>query len=183
MDHFKFVFILCLIITFLTVSGCSCFKQAAKGETAAPVAAETSVAPEARAEAAAPPPPAPPPPAPPEAAVAESTSLQDIHFDFDKYNIRPADAEILKKNAGWFKQNAGSRVKVEGNCDERGTVEYNMVLGQKRADAAKSYLFTLGVDGGRMDTVSYGKERPLDPGHNEEAWAKNRRDHFEPIGR
>jgi peptidoglycan-associated lipoprotein len=104
--------------------------------------------------------------------------LKDIFFDFDKYNIRPGDAEILKNNLEWFKQNPGKKVRIEGHCDERGTVEYNLVLGQKRADSAKNYLINLGVDGKLLETVSYGKERPFDPGHNEEAWAKNRRAHF-----
>jgi len=106
--------------------------------------------------------------------------MNDIYFDFDKYSIRSGDAEILKKNYDWFSANS-ARAKVEGHCDERGTVEYNLVLGQKRADSAKSYMAKLGVDEKRMDTISYGKEKPLDPGHNEAAWAKNRRVHFAPI--
>ncbi|MEO0249564.1 MAG: peptidoglycan-associated lipoprotein Pal, partial [candidate division WOR-3 bacterium] len=107
--------------------------------------------------------------------------LQDIHFDFDKYNIRPGDAEILKKNLDWFKANPGTTVRVEGNCDERGTVEYNLALGQKRADSAKNYLVGLGVDAKRLQTVSYGKERPLCTEHNEACWAKNRNAQFVPI--
>ena len=106
--------------------------------------------------------------------------LADVYFDYDKYNIRPGDADILKKNYGMLASNAG-KVRIEGNCDERGTVEYNLALGQKRADAAKAYLVNLGVDGKRLETVSYGKEKPVDPGHNEEAWAKNRRDHFTSL--
>ena len=113
--------------------------------------------------------------------MAEESVLKDIHYDFDKYDIRAEDAEILNQNYAWFKQNPGTRVKIEGNCDERGTVEYNLVLGQKRADSAKSYLTTLGVQENLLDTVSYGKERPLDSGHNEAAWAKNRRSHFVPL--
>jgi peptidoglycan-associated lipoprotein len=107
--------------------------------------------------------------------------LKDVHFDFDRYVIRPQDVEILKQNLPWFKANPARRVRVEGNCDERGTVEYNLALGQKRADATKAYLVTLGVDATLLDTVSYGKERPIDPGHNEAAWAKNRRAHLEPL--
>jgi peptidoglycan-associated lipoprotein len=72
-------------------------------------------------------------------------------------------------------------VRIEGNCDERGTVEYNLVLGQKRADSTKGYLINLGVDGKLLGTISYGKEKPVDPGHNEAAWAKNRRAHFLPL--
>jgi peptidoglycan-associated lipoprotein len=114
------------------------------------------------------------------APVVAAVELNDAYFDFDRYNIRPGDADVLNKGYGWFTANTG-RVKIEGNCDERGTVEYNMVLGQKRADSTKSYMTKLGVDGNRMDTISYGKERPMDPGHNEAAWAKNRRAHFAPI--
>lgn len=104
--------------------------------------------------------------------------FSDIHFDFDKYNLRPEDREILKKHAEWLTANKNYSVRIEGNCDERGTVEYNLALGEKRAREAKKYLVELGVDEARISTVSYGKERPLDSGHNEEAWAKNRRDHF-----
>ncbi len=119
------------------------------------------------------------PVAPPVVAV----SLKDINFDFDKYNIREGDAAILKENLNWFKaqENSGKKVRVEGHCDERGTVEYNLVLGQKRADSAKNFLVNLGADGRLLETISYGKERPLDPAHNEEAWAKNRRVHFQPM--
>jgi peptidoglycan-associated lipoprotein len=107
--------------------------------------------------------------------------LKDINFDFDKYNIRPGDAETLKNNLEWFKANQGKRVRIEGNCDERGTVEYNLVLGQKRADSAKNYLANLGVDGKVLDTISYGKERPVCTEKNEDCWAKNRRAHFAPL--
>jgi peptidoglycan-associated lipoprotein len=107
--------------------------------------------------------------------------LKDVHFYFDRYNIRSADAELLKQDSEWFKANPKARVRIEGYCDERGTIEYNLVLGQKRADSTKSFLQSLGVNGALIDTLSYGKERPLDPGHNEEAWAKNRRARFTPL--
>ncbi len=106
-------------------------------------------------------------------------SLKDVHFDFDRYVIRPADEEILKQDYLWFKANPASHVTVEGNCDERGSIEYNLALGQKRADAARSFLVTLGVQPNMLKTISYGKEKPIDPGHDEEAWAKNRRTHLE----
>ena len=175
-----FGLILLTIALGLSLSACGCFQQSMKGETAPPPAAETAkIAPPAAKEAIVVAPPAPAAVAAVEPAVAV-VELNNAHFDFDKYDIRPGDAEILKKDYGWFTTNTG-RVKIEGYCDERGTVEYNMVLGQKRADATKSYMTKLGVDGNRMDTISYGKERPMDPGHNEEAWAKNRRAHFTPI--
>jgi len=102
----------------------------------------------------------------------------DIHFDFDKYNLKPEAREILKKQGDWLASHATASVLIEGNCDERGTEEYNLALGQRRADAAKKYFVELGLDKKKIKTISYGKDRPLDPGHNEEAWAKNRRDHF-----
>ena len=112
-----------------------------------------------------------------EGEVLESKLLKDIHFEFDKYNIRRGDAEILKENAALFKKNPKIKIQIEGHCDERGTVEYNLALGERRANNTKKYLTSLGVSADRISTISYGKERPLDPGHNEEAWAKNRRAH------
>jgi peptidoglycan-associated lipoprotein len=112
-----------------------------------------------------------------EGEVLENKLLKDIHFDFDKYNIRPGDAEILNENAVLLKKYSKVKIQIEGHCDERGTVEYNLALGERRANATKNYLVSLGVSADRISTISYGKERPLDPGHNEEAWAKNRRAH------
>lgn len=106
-------------------------------------------------------------------------AVKDIHFDFDMSAIRPADRDILLKNANYIFANKNVKtVKIEGYCDERGTAEYNLALGQRRADEAKKYLTVVGVDKSRMETISYGKEKPVDPRHNEEAWAKNRRAHF-----
>jgi peptidoglycan-associated lipoprotein len=113
-----------------------------------------------------------------EREVFESKLLKDIHFDFDKYNIRRGDTEILKENAALLKKNPKIKIQIEGHCDERGTVEYNLALGERRANNTKKYLVSLGVSADRISTISYGKERPLDPGHNEEAWAKNRRAHI-----
>lgn len=105
--------------------------------------------------------------------------LKDINFDFDMYNIRSRDAEILKQNTEWFRANPGKSMRIEGHCDERGTVEYNLALGQRRADSTKGFLVNLGVNGALLETVSYGKEKPLCPEHNEGCWAQNRRAHFE----
>jgi len=104
--------------------------------------------------------------------------FDDIHFDFDQYAIRPEDEATLKRLANWLIRNAGSRVTVEGHCDERGTAEYNLALGERRATAVQRYLAANGVDPSRVNTVSYGEERPVDPGHNESAWSRNRRAHF-----
>ena len=108
----------------------------------------------------------------------EASQFVDIRFAFDRFDLRPEAREILDKHAKWLKAHPEFNVRIEGNCDERGTAEYNMALGQRRAASAMKYLFDLGVGKNRLSTVSYGKERPLDPGHNEDAWAKNRRDHF-----
>lgn len=113
-----------------------------------------------------------------EATTPAEASLQDINFDYDKSNIRPDAREIMKTNADIFLKNKTPKITIEGYCDERGTAEYNMALGERRAQEAKKYLVNLGVDAARMKTISYGEERPLDPGQNEEAWAKNRRAHF-----
>jgi len=112
-----------------------------------------------------------------EGEVLESKLLKDIHFDFDKYDIRPGDALILKENAALLTKHPTVKIEIEGHCDERGTVEYNLALGERRASSTKKYLISLGISPERISTISYGEERPLDPGHNEEAWAKNRRTH------
>lgn len=113
-----------------------------------------------------------------EGEVFESSLLKPIFFDFDKYDIRPGDAEILKENAALLKKFPNIKIQIEGHCDERGTNEYNLALGERRANSTKQYLINLGISKDRISTISYGEERPFDPGHNEEAWAKNRRAHF-----
>ncbi len=168
--------VLLVVLVGLSLAGCSCFEQKMKGETPPPAAPEKKmvVVPEQKPEIVVKKEEAP------AAPVVVAEVLKDIYFDFDKYNIRPGDAQILNKDYAWMQANQG-KVRIEGNCDERGTVEYNLALGQKRADAAKSYLVNLGADPKRLETVSYGKEKPVDPGHNEAAWAKNRRDNFTPL--
>ncbi len=167
---------LLLVSLALMLSGCGCFMQAQRGEVAPPPAPEAKAPPPAPPQEVPVQPAPPPPPAP-----APTVMLKDINFDFDKYNIRPGDGETLKQNMEWFKANPGKKVWVQGNCDERGTVEYNLVLGQKRADSAKKFLMDLGVDANMLDAMSYGKERPLCKEHNEDCWAKNRNAHFEPF--
>ena len=104
--------------------------------------------------------------------------LKRIQFDFDKYDLRPDALRTLDGNSERIKEYAQLRIRVEGHCDERGTVEYNLALGEKRARAARDYLVTRGVPAGRLRIISFGKERPVDPGHNEDAWAENRRAEF-----
>lgn len=113
------------------------------------------------------------------AQTAADVLSNDVHFDFDRYDIKADDKANLKKIADWLIANGGVNVVVEGNCDERGTNEYNLGLGERRANAVKSYLMTLGVSSSRVKTVSYGEERPLCTQHNEGCWWKNRRAHFE----
>ena len=104
--------------------------------------------------------------------------FQDIRFDFDKSVVRADAKTILSGVADYMKKNKGAKLLIEGHCDERGTSEYNMALGDRRAESARAYLASLGVPASALSTVSFGKEKPLDPGNNEDAWAKNRRAHF-----
>jgi peptidoglycan-associated lipoprotein len=109
---------------------------------------------------------------------APTSELTDIHFDFDRYEIRPGDAQILDADAAWLKTNARHLLLIEGHCDERGTNEYNLALGERRAKATMNYLASRGVAATRMTIVSYGEERPQCTEHTEACWAKNRRAHF-----
>lgn len=105
-------------------------------------------------------------------------SLQIIFFDFDSAALSNAARQALTRNFDVLRQNPQSRMRIEGHCDERGSDEYNLALGEQRAQAAARYLTTLGISGERLSTISFGKEKPADPGHDENAWAKNRRDEF-----
>jgi peptidoglycan-associated lipoprotein len=139
-----------------------------------------------------PPPPAPsptPPPPPPatgDAAAATTRALTAelgtmIHFDYDQDVIKPEDRPVLDSKAAILKANPAVRLRISGHADERGSDEYNLVLGNKRALAAKRYLESKGVDASRIEITSFGEERPIDSASTEEAWAKNRRDEFEII--
>ena len=119
----------------------------------------------------------------PAAAVkpAETSGMimqEDIFFEFDKSTLTPAAQDNLMRKAAWLRENPDVTVTIEGHCDERGTNEYNLALGDRRADSAKSFLVDLGIASSRMTTISYGEERPLCMQQTEECWAKNRRDHF-----
>jgi peptidoglycan-associated lipoprotein len=103
---------------------------------------------------------------------------ENIHFDFDSAVLNYQAQELLKQKAAWLRANPSENVVIEGHCDERGTNAYNLALGERRAESARSFLINLGISAARLTTISYGEEKPLDPGHNEEAWAKNRRDAF-----
>lgn len=112
-----------------------------------------------------------------EGKIYESSLLKDIHFEYDRYDIRPVDAAILKENAEVLKKYHNVKIQIEGHCDERGAVEYNIALGERRANSTRNYLVSIGVSPERISTISYGEEKPLDPAHNEAAWTKNRRAH------
>jgi peptidoglycan-associated lipoprotein len=108
----------------------------------------------------------------------DSGDLKVAYFDFDSYRINGSGKKALKGNADWMKANGSSTIQIEGHCDERGTTEYNLALGERRANAARDYLIRLGIDKSRISVISYGEERPSDPGHDESAWSKNRRAAF-----
>jgi peptidoglycan-associated lipoprotein len=107
-----------------------------------------------------------------------TSALRDVNFGFDKYDITPADKSILDANARWLKSHARAQILIEGHCDERGTNEYNLALGERRARAARDYLASAGVSDSRMTVVSYGEERPTCADSTEACWAQNRRAHF-----
>ena len=109
--------------------------------------------------------------------------LKDVQFEYDSAQLSAAMRATLEENAAWLSRYRSVRILVEGHCDERGTVEYNLALGEERARAVRDYLRDLGVGSGRMRIISYGKEFPLDPGHNEAAWRRNRRAHLEIIAK
>jgi len=180
--------VLVLSVAALVAVGCA-KKQTVKSEGApgAPAAA-SAPAPVAVSEAPvkeAPPAPvavapATPPAAAPGVAVTEEklSQFDDVRFDFDKSVVKEDGRKTCQVVADYLKKNPKMKFLIEGHCDERGTAEYNMALGERRATAVMTYLVSLGVPKAELSTVSFGKEKPLDPGHNEEAWAKNRRAHF-----
>lgn len=152
-------------IAMLVMAGCSSKSTVTPTPLAPPPAPAAAPAPE----------PLPPPQA---VDVVPAPVLGDVFFDFDKSSLAGEAQEQLKQNALWMEKNAAKAVTIEGHCDERGTAEYNIALGERRALSAKQFLVNLGISETRISTVSFGEERPFDPGHNEEAWAKNRRAHF-----
>jgi peptidoglycan-associated lipoprotein len=113
----------------------------------------------------------------------EQKPLGTVYFDLDKSDLREDALEVLRRNAEWLKSHAVYQVRIEGNCDERGTTEYNLALGDRRASSVKSYLVKAGIDAGRFETISYGEEHPVDMGHDDSAWQKNRRADFTITGK
>ncbi len=163
-----------ILLVFLMVLGVSCAKTVKTTEAEPKVAGPTAApaAPEAK--------PAPPAAGPEDkAAVAKKAIEADaIYFEFDKYNLKPEAIKVLDKKVALMRDNSPMKVTIEGNCDERGSNEYNLALGDRRANAAKSYMVKAGVAENRLSTISYGEERPVCKEHSETCWAKNRRDQF-----
>ena len=176
-----------LPILGLTLLLAGCPKRPAMTAATAPppVPPAAAAPPTPAAPAPAPAPVAPAPVAPPTAVTPAppkeykaNDALKAIYFAFDKSDIRPGDAKVLDATAAYLKANPNQLVLIEGHCDERGTNEYNLALGERRAKAAMNYLVSNGVEAGRVTTISYGKERPVCSEHNEACWSKNRNDMF-----
>jgi peptidoglycan-associated lipoprotein len=183
-----------LLVMTLFITGCP--KRPATTAAAAPTPTGSALSPGAPSRAPSPPAPGAPAPAsptppataPPATAApatpprpsefTESANLKDVYFDFDKYDIRPDDAKVLDGNATWLKSNANNLVLIEGHCDERGTNEYNLALGERRAKSTMNYLVSQGIQANRITIISYGKERPVCNEKTEACWQKNRRAHF-----
>ena len=160
-----------LIVIGALAAGCA--KKATEAPPASPPPPPQAPAPIPPAPQA--PPETPPAPTPPEVS---SSDFEAVFFDFDSYALREDGRATLDRNAHLLRDHPDLRITIEGHCDERGTVEYNQALGEKRAQAARDYLAAAGIGAGRIQIVSYGKERPFDSGHDESAWAQNRRAHF-----
>ena len=166
------IFLLAVALTMLTVSqGCSSRRKSAPPAEVTPPPSNPEI-PQTSEE----PPPKPPPPSTEDENA--QARLQDAFFDFDEAALRDDAKQALEGDAKYMEGHSRVNVIIEGHCDERGSVEYNLALGEKRARAAKEYLVSYGIKGTRITTISYGKERPFDQGHDEESWAKNRRAHF-----
>jgi len=152
-----------------------------------PMVVPTPVPPPAPAATPTPAPPPAPPAVDPNVAIERrraeliNTLAQEVFFDFDKFDIRPQDMAVLDAKAALLASHSQVRIRIAGHADERGSDEYNLVLGNQRALAAKAYLERKGIAGSRIDVISYGEERPADPSSTEAAWARNRRDAFEVI--
>ena len=177
------VMMMSLLLAGLVITGC-----AKRPATTAATAATPAPAPRAATPAPTPSPSAPssggaaaPAAAPaqtPRPSPKEFVAVKEVYFDFDKYDIRPEDAKTLDANAAWLKSNADNLLLIEGHCDERGTNEYNLALGERRAKATMNYLVSQGIQANRITIISYGEERPVCNEKTEACWAKNRRANF-----
>jgi len=190
MTRYRHALLSVAVVLVLLATGCArrpaITQAAAPPPTGAPVA--VAPPPPAPAPVVAPPAPAPAPAAPTPAPVetarpapkdfVPAPQLADVLFDFDKFTIRPAAAKTLRSSAEWMTANPNHALLIEGHCDERGTDAYNLALGDRRAKAAMDFLVAHGVPAGRINVVSFGKERPACSEKNEDCWSRNRRAHF-----
>jgi peptidoglycan-associated lipoprotein len=166
----KFVTLALALLTGASLMALGCASHKKVSTTVPPPPAET--------ETKAPPPEETAPPPPPKETSTETvSSLEDAFFDYDDASLRADAKTALEGDAKYLESHSASKAVIEGHCDERGSVEYNLALGERRAKAAKDFLVSYGIPDSRLTTISYGKERPFDPGHDESAWAKNRRAH------
>ncbi len=190
-----FIMVIAVVTLAFVVTGCA-KKQVVKEEAATqpakkveaapptPPPAPVAQAPKEEVKPTPPPPPPPPPPprkveaAPPAAVAPLDLVSMRIQFAFDDYSLSGRSKENLEKIASWMSKSPDAKIRIEGHTCEVGTAEYNLALGDRRANSAKMYLESLGTAATRLSTISYGKERPLDPGHDEAARSKNRRDEF-----
>jgi peptidoglycan-associated lipoprotein len=180
------VTLMSVLLAGLMITGCARRPATVAASAAAPAAAPSPApAPAPSVPSAAPAPPAPAPaaaPAPAPRPVPKEfmavAALKEVYFDFDKYDIRPEDAKTLDANATWLKSNGDNLVLIEGHCDERGTNEYNLALGERRAKSTMNYLVSQGIQANRITIISYGEERPVCTEKTEACWAKNRRANF-----
>jgi peptidoglycan-associated lipoprotein len=170
MKTLKLRFTILVAVLALAAGAVGCAKKAVEAPP------EPPPAPPAQTETPAP----PPPPSQPETSPAPLTqsALLPVFFDLDSDALGGTSRATLDANAKLLRDNPTAQVTIEGHCDERGTVEYNLALGERRAQAARDYLVNAGIDAARIQVISYGKERPFDTGHTESAWAQNRRAHF-----
>ena len=163
-----------LLAALLTVAVAGCAKKPAATTPVPPAPTST------QKDVPVPPDPAPETPVEPAKAPVSANDLQIVYFGYDSFTLDDGAHSALDNNAKLLRDNAGLNVSIDGHCDERGTVEYNQALGQKRAEAVQQYLTDAGIAAGRLRVISYGKERTADEGHDESAWAKNRRVEFSP---
>jgi len=160
--------ILLLIVPALLMAGCARKPVVTEAPVVPVVAPQADIQPSEPAAA----------PASVTVTTADGSSLETIFFDYDSAVLLPATRQTLQRNAAWLQANPQVHVTIEGHCDERGSGEYNLALGEQRAMAVRNYLVNLGVETGRLSILSYGEEMPLDPAHSETAWVKNRRAAF-----
>jgi peptidoglycan-associated lipoprotein len=171
----RFAMLLVLVAAMVAMTGCAKkAKEAPPAPPTPPPAAAPAPTPTPTPAPAPPPTPAPAP-APP---ALQSADLKPVFFDYDAYTLSAEGRAVLDGNARLLRDNPTVKLVLEGHCDERGTAEYNQALGERRAQAARDYLVNAGIDASRLSVISYGKERPFATGHDEAAWAQNRRAEF-----